>query len=178
MSWWGYSLIALLFSPGYSLGSKWALNLRINRTKLLAYIFSGLFLGYLVYNLKDINSLLEKMHDPLFYIWGLVAAIFSLSGNIFHIKGFAKSPNPGYVQAVTITNAVLVLFASAIIFKSPIDWTKFLGVIVSLLGLYLLLVSRSRIGKNDWQFSAIMAMVLYGAMFLVVKQMSNLEFKP
>ena len=106
MPWWGYSLVALFFSPGYALGSKWALNLKIPRAKLLAYIFLGLFFSYLIYNLKDMNSLLEKMRDPLFYIWGLLAAILSVAGNTFHIKSFEKSPNPGYVQAVIVSNAI------------------------------------------------------------------------
>lgn len=180
MPWWGYSLVALLFSPGYSLGSKWALNLKINQTKLLAYIFSGLFLGYLFYNLKDPSSLFEKVHNPLFYVWGVLAAIFSVAGNVFHQKSFEKSHNPGYVQAVIVSNAILVLFASVILFNAPIAWMKLLGIIISVMGLYLLVVNKSEAGnsKSGWQSSAILAMVLYSAMFLVVKQMSNLEFRP
>ncbi len=176
MPWFFYSLLGFALSPGYSLTQKWALNLKINKTKLLTYTFLGLLVCYLIYNLlSDPQTLWLKIQSPSFHLWGLLAAALSLAGNIFSTNAVEKSPNPGYVQAVTSTNALLVLLISIILFRSPITWLKFLGVLVIILGLGLILITKREKKKlAHWQLSAVVAMLSFGAMFLVVKEMANL----
>lgn len=175
MPWYFFSLICVALSPGYSLTQKWALNLKINKTKLLTYTFIGLFVCYLVYNLTDLAAFQAMIQSPYFYIWGLLVASLSMAGNIFSVSAVEKSPNPGYVQSVNATNALIVLIASVFLFHASITWLKLVGVLLILLGLYVLLITKGKEEKSSrWQVPAVLAMLCFGGMFLVVKQMANL----
>jgi len=179
MPWYGYALIAFFFSPWYSISQKWALNLKIHRTKLLTYTFIGLFLCYLGYNLlTDYHALLSAMSSKEFILWGLLVAALSLVGNILQIKAFKEAPNPGYVQAVIASNILVVLILSAVIFDSPITSQKLIGVLIVLFGLYLLLIEKTKRSRSSWRLPAFSAMLCYGLMFLVVRQMTNLGISP
>ncbi len=181
MAWYGYSLIALFANSLYTITQKWALNHNINKTKLLTYIFIGLFFCYLGYNLIiDFSGLQLQLQSTNFYLWGTLVAFLSLAGNIAHIKALSESPNPGYVQSIVITNSLVVLVFSAIIFNAPITAIKFVGIAMVLFGLYLLIINNSKKDKKTfgWQIPAILAMLFYGGMFLVVKQMTNIGVTP
>ena len=179
MPWYGYSLVAMLANSWYSISQKWALNLGINRTKLLTYIFIGLFFGYLGDNLlTDSTGFLNQIQSPQFFLLGLLAAVFSLAGNIAQIKALKQSPNPGYVQAVIVTNALVVAIISVLILGSTIKVIKTLGILVIIVGLFLLLFEKGKKKTAGWQAPAILAAVSYGLMALVVKRMTNLEITP
>jgi len=98
-------------------------------------------------------------------------------GNIAGLFAYEKSPNPGYVQVIVSLNAILVMFAAVILFGSSISSLKVIGAVVSVLGLIPLFYRKNHQNfDHGWQLPAILAMLSYGSMFLVVKQMSNLGF--
>lgn len=179
MPWYGFSLIAMFASGWYSISQKWALNLKIRRTNLLIYLFFGLFVGYTIYAVSfEFQSFIKQITSSNFLLWGLLAGIFSLIGNIFHTKAIKKSPNPGYVQAIIATNALLILILSALIFRSPITIAKLVGIIIVLVGLYTLVIEKRGSVKHAWKLPAFLAMISYGSMTLVVKQMIDLGISP
>src|SRR3990167_2042903 len=175
MPWYGFSLIAVFASGWYSITQKWALNLKIKRINLLIFLFLGLFIGYTIFAVTfEFQSFIKQITSVNFLLWGLLAGVFSLVGNIFQTKAIKQSPNPGYVQAIIATNALLILILSAILFGSPITIGKLVGIIVILIGLYALVIGKRTAAKYSWQVPALLAMASYAAMTLVVKQMINL----
>lgn len=156
---------------------KWALNLKVNKIQFLTYVFTGLLIFYFIYNLNHLSDLITSSTFYLYLVWGLLAATFSMIGNIAGLFAYEKSPNPGYVQVVASLNTILVMFAAVILFGSSISFLKVIGAVVSILGLIPLFYRKIDLSPDHgWQLPAILAMLSYGAMFLVVKQMSNLGF--
>lgn len=177
MSWYIYALLAVGVGSFGAICQKWALNLKVNRTKFLVAVFSGLLILYFFYGFNELKTIVHGPDRLAFILWGLLIGALSMIGNLAGIKAYQQSPNPGYVQAITSTNAVLILISAAIIFDSPIDWFKVLGVTLVLIGLWPL-IGKSSIKKDGaWQLPSIIAMLAYGAMLLVVKEMAILGFE-
>jgi len=183
MPWYFFSLVGMLFAAGYALSQKWALNLKINIFKLLTYVFVGSFVCYAFYSfiiLHGFNSLVGKLTSPINLLLALSIAALSFFGNIFYMHAVDKSPNPGYVEGINITNVLLVLIGSAIFLDAPISWLKAGGILVVLIGVFLLTVERgqTKSATGNWKPWAFAAMISFGLMFVVVKAMTNAGFAP
>lgn len=183
MPWYGYSLVGMFFAAGYALSQKWALNLKINIFKFLTYVFIGSFLCYAFYSfviLHGFNSLVGKLSSPTNLFLALSIAGFSFFGNIFYMRAVDKSPNPGYVEGVNITNALLVLIVSAIFLGAPITWQKAFGILVILIGIFLLTIEKDQTNPaaGNWKPLAFAAMISFGFMFVIAKAMTNAGFAP
>lgn len=180
MPWYGYSLLAMFISVWTPIFQKWALNHKINRTKLLFYIFVGLMALYLGIALISAPSgLAQAMQNRTFWLWGMLVGAFSLAGNMAMTKAFAHSPNPGYVQAVVVTNILLVLLLSVVFLAAPIKLSQTIGTITVVVGLIILFLgSKSAEKSGRWQTPAVLAAVSFGLMFLVVKKMTTIGFTP
>ena len=177
MSWYIYALLAVAIGSFGAISQKWALNLKIHRTKFLVAVFSGLLVLYFFYGFGELKAIFSSSSWLPFVLWGLLIAVLSMVGNIAGLKAYEESPNPGYVQAVTSTNAILILISAAIIFGSPINFHKTLGVFLVLIGLWPLIGKTSVKKDGAWQLPSIIAMLSYGAMLLVVKEMAILGFE-
>jgi len=180
MSWYEVSLLAMLVSSFTPIFQKWALNYKINRTKLLFYVFIGMFLLYLGYNLVVAPAeLKEVVQTETFWLWGLLIGVLSMAGNIAMTKAFGESPNPGYVQSVIVANVLLVLILSSIFLGAPIGIGKTVGtfmIIAGLVGLFLFNKTTKKAGR--WPLPATIATICFGLMFLVVKKMTNIGISP
>ena len=177
MPWYIYALLAVAIGSFGGILQKWALNLKVNKLQFLAYVFTGLLIFYFFYNINHLSSLITSPAFNLYLLWGFLAAIFSMIGNIAGLFAYEKSANPGYVQVVASLNTILVMFAVVILFGSSISFLKVIGAVISVLGLIPLFYRKNNLNSHHgWQLPAILAMLSYGAMFLVVKQMSNLGF--
>ncbi len=180
MPWYLFSLLAMLASAWYSLSQKWALNLKIDKTKLLLYVFWALFFSYLIYNLIiDRAGLFSQLHSKEYLLLGLLASSFSIVGNIAQIKAFDESPNPGYVSAIVVINALFITVIAALFLGKPVTLLKGLGIVVIVVGLILLLIDKGRkLKSGNWKAPAILAMVLYGFLQLMFKYMTDRGISP
>jgi len=176
MSWYIYALLAVAIGSFGAICQKWALNLKVNRTKFLVTVFSGLLILYFFYGFSELKTIVHGPDRLTFILWGLLIAALSMIGNLAGLKAYRQSPNPGYVQAVTSTNAILILISAAILFGSPINLHKIFGVFLVLIGLWPLIGKFSIKKDGAWQLPSIIAMLAYGAMLLVVKEMAILGF--
>ncbi len=176
MPWYIYSFLALFIGSFGAIAQKWALNLKVNKIKFLTIVFTGLLICYFLYSLNDLTNLVTSPKFLIYLEWGFVAGALSFSGNLAGLKAYEESPNPGYVQAITSVNAILILVAAAVLFGSPVGWVKLLGSIIIILGLFPLLDHRSAKKTGFWQVASLLSMLSYGAMILVAKQMGNLGF--
>ena len=182
MAWYIFSLIALAASAGASLSQKWALNLKFNKNLFLLYAFSGLlvvYVAYSIYDFQEFKGLLNQDNLYVFLFWGFLVGTTSMAANISQIKAMDKSPNPGYVMAIFSANAILIMILSLLFFKAPITWLKFAGILIVLVGLFVLLIEKAETKKKGlWQIPAILAMFFYTAMILIVKKITDLGFSP
>src|SRR3990167_1908859 len=179
MTWYVFSLIALVASTAASLSQKWALNLKFNKQLFLIYAFTGFLLAYFLYDFSELKALVVQGNLYVFLFWSFMVAATSMAANISQIKAVDKSPNPGYVMAIISANALLILILSLLFFKAPITWLKFVGILVALIGFFVLLVEKVETKKKGpWQIPAILAMLFYAAMILIVKKITDFGFSP
>lgn len=183
MSWWVYSLLAMLFTAIYTLILKWALNFKIDNFKLLTYVFVGSFLCYGFYSfvvLHGFTDLMEKLCSPTNLFLAVSVAGLSFFGNIFVFRAVDESPNPGYVDGIIITNVLLSLVVSAVFLGAPITFSKAIGIVIILIGVLLLTVEigQAQPSTGNWKAWSFAAMISFGLMYVVVKAMTNVGFAP
>lgn len=178
MPWYVFSLIALASASLYSICQKWALNLKISEKLFLLCYFLSSFIGFLALTFKSLPDLFSGAKVLPFLLWGFLVAVFSMIGNIFSIKAFAKAPNPAYVDAIRNGNSILILFLSVLFFQSSITALKFFGAVLILLGLIPLMFDKKRKfnWQGQWQYWALGAMLAFTGMILVTKKMLVLGF--
>jgi drug/metabolite transporter (DMT)-like permease len=88
--------------------------------------------------IKDCFSNKEKI--KIFLPIVFLASAFSLVAGIFHVKGIALSPNPGYHDAIRNSRILFATLISIPLLGAAIDKQKFLGVIVILVGMAILVI--------------------------------------
>lgn len=71
-------------------------------------------------------------------IYILIAAVGAFAIIHFSLLAIASAPNPGYVGALTSLSAVVVAIASIFLFDAHFSVSKFVGIALSLLGVYLI----------------------------------------
>lgn len=178
MSWYVYSLIALVTSAAYSLFQKWSLNLGIRRERFLLIIFSGLFIGYLIYNWPGLPGLFAQPDINVYLLWGLLAATLSFFGNLLSVQAIKLAPNPGYPNAINSTNALVIMIVSFFIFGSSLNWLKVLGAVIISFGLWEMMRQKDKQAGAGWPYLALAAMLFFAGMVLVIKKMALLNFSP
>ncbi len=134
MNWAIYSIIAAISFAGMILVYKKLLLLGINQNLLNFYIFGLVFLGFA--SVVFINKTPIKLSYLMMALL-VLASIFSLIGNFSQVKAYATAPNPGYASTLAATQLVLVSILSVLFFRADFSWIKFLGILVVILGSYL-----------------------------------------
>ncbi len=134
MSWVLYSLLAATSLGIMLLIYKKLLLLGVNQLILNFIIFGLTFLGF--FSIIIINKTPIKM-SPLIITLFIIAAIFSLLGNYLQVKAFNSAPNIGYAAALVSISVILATLLSVLFFKSEFDWIKFLGILLAVIGAYL-----------------------------------------
>ncbi len=178
MAWYIFSLIALFTATGYSICQKWALNLKISEKLFLLFYFISGFIGFLAITAKSLPDLFSGEKVLPFLIFGFLVALFSMTGNIFSIKAFAKAPNPAYVDAIRNGNSILILFLSILFFQSSITVLKIFGVVLIFLGLIPVIFENKKKfnWQGQWQYWALGAMLAFTGMIIATKKMLSLNF--
>ena len=134
MNWVAYSIIGAISLSCMILIYKKLLLLGINQLLLNLFIFGFVFIGFgiFVYATKTPIRL-----SPLMIFLLVIASVFSLIGNYFHVKAYNEAPNPGYAHALSSTAIILVMVLSVLLYGSNFTWLKFFGIITIILGSYL-----------------------------------------
>ena len=98
------------------------------------FIFGFVFLGFMIWNIstKTTPNLNLKMILLL-----LLAAAFSLAGNYFDTTSLKLAPNPGYATTLKATQIIFISLLAPIFFRSSLGLVPFVGIILVLLGVFL-----------------------------------------
>lgn len=68
----------------------------------------------------------------------LLAGLVGVLGNLFIVQSIKLAPNPGYSLAISGANVLLVTIFSVFLFNSEFSIVKWLGVIMTVAGIFLL----------------------------------------
>ena len=134
MNWIAYSIIAAVSFSFMILIYKKLLLLGINQNLLNLFIFGIVFVGF---GLVVLYSKTQIKLTLLMILLLILASVFSLAGNYFQVKAYNEAPNPGYASTIVATQLILIAILSVFFYNSEFTWTKFFGIIVVVLGSYL-----------------------------------------
>jgi len=137
--WVPYALMAAVFIAVRDLLSKKIFN-KYNYIDYIIIANIIVFIGTLTYILiskKDITTIQIPEWDDLFtIIVRLLIVYFIVEPSIFNSLKFCD--NPGYANSIINLNALFLLFLAFIFYKTEFNIKKFIGVIVLLIGTYLI----------------------------------------
>lgn len=134
MSWIVYSLIAAVAFAGLVLTYKKLLLLGINQLVLNVSIFFLVFLGFAA---TVVYKKVPLQLSTAMILFLLLAAVFSFIGNYFQVKSYNESPNPGYASTLVATQLILITVFSIFLYGSEFNWVKVVGIVIVILGSYL-----------------------------------------
>ncbi len=75
-------------------------------------------------------------HSTVYLFVALLVVV--LGYNDFLVRAFAEAPNPGYVQGVVSLSMILVLILSVFFFGSALTFSKVVGMVLVLAGIFIL----------------------------------------
>ncbi len=134
-NWILYGLSAAVFYAGVILIYKKLLVSGLNPLVLNFFVFGITFLGFTIW-IFTFKPTINLTYTIVLLL--IIAAIFSLIGNFLDVTAVKEAPNPGYAATLKSTQIVLITLLAPLIFKSEFTWLKFSGVILVLLGIFLL----------------------------------------
>ena len=137
--WVPYALMAAVFIAVRDLLSKKIFN-KYNYIDYIIIANIIVFIGTLTYILiskKDITTIqIPEWGDLFTIIVRLLIVYFIVEPSIFNSLKFCD--NPGYANSIINLNALFLLFLAFIFYKTEFNIKKFIGVIVLLIGTYLI----------------------------------------
>jgi len=137
--WVPYALMAAVFIAVRDLLSKKIFN-KYNYIDYIIIANIIVFIGTLTYILiskKDITTIqIPEWGDLFTIIVRLLIVYFIVEPSIFNSLKFCD--NPGYANSIINLNALFLLFLAFIFYKTEFNMKKFIGVIVLLVGTYLI----------------------------------------
>lgn len=105
---------------------------------VISYIIVGLFgLLYVILNFKNKKTILKNC-DYLLILYALLFAIVIVFGNIIIQYAFSLSPNISYTHIIINLNIIFTILVSYIFFKEYINIYCFIGILISLIGIFII----------------------------------------
>jgi len=105
---------------------------------VISYIIVGLFgLLYVILNFKNKKNILKKC-DYLLILYALLFACVIVIGNIVIQYAFSLSPNISYTHMIVNLNIIFTIIVSYIFFKEYINIYCFIGILISLIGIFII----------------------------------------
>tara|TARA_B100000963_G_scaffold155233_1_gene135094 strand:- start:28981 stop:29412 length:432 start_codon:yes stop_codon:yes gene_type:complete len=140
--WKFFSIIGALLVTFSRIGRRYLFNnCNYSLDKSWFYISLGFFIGVLIeliynYNHNKIIHLKKKISVGFVFLGLVTYLVFK----VFNISLF-KSKNPGWVSAVFAGSATaLTYFISIYLFNQKINFTKMLGVILTIIGVLMVII--------------------------------------
>lgn len=114
-------------------------NINSNIIFAITFIIMGLIsIIYLLYNKYDFFIFTKNCNNKLlFFIFFL--SFLLIFNNIIMKKALDNSPNIGYCHMIINLNVIITLLASYFIFHEKINKFSLFGIIITLLGIFIML---------------------------------------
>ena len=186
MTWWMYAIIAMLAGTAFNLCLKWARNLKIAAERFFFYVFAGqaigfFLIGYFSSNLPSLFNPASSDRVWLMISWGIGVATFSVLANYFLAIAYNNAPNPGYVEGIKSSNAILTTLLGYLFFAAAISRQKWLGIGIIPFGLlFFKSKKKEKDGKTEkeetdkaWILPAFFYAFFLSGMFTIYKYMTK-----
>ena len=135
MNWLGYAVLGTLSLSAMFLTIKKLGTIEVKTSIILVYLFTVASILFIVYNLINKNNFIITENKTFALL--ILVGIFSFLGNLFLTKSMLLAKNPGYTNAISSANVVLVTTFAYFLFKSEITITKLIGIIITLTGVII-----------------------------------------
>lgn len=95
--------------------------------------------GVLLFRRHEIRQVLALSKRTIRRLLGSIIglSVTTMLMLYFLVKTIGKARNPGMVHAITNTDVVLVVLASAVLFRSPLTPANLIGILIITVGLSL-----------------------------------------
>ena len=114
-------------------------EMQIDDSILLTFIIIG-FVSFVIFFFKT-NNIKQKI-KTVFNKNGLLIILFAillLLNKILFTKALKNAPNPGYPRIIVNLNIIIVLILSYLFYNSKINIYTLFGIILSLIGIYIVI---------------------------------------
>jgi uncharacterized membrane protein len=136
--------LAFVALTGYTLmvlGMKKATLLGFSPPEICLCIYIVNFLFFTFICRRDFRSYFQDKTRLRFFLpVALACAFFAFGVNLLNVKGIELAPNPGYHEAIRSTNVLLLTFLAIPLFSASMDKQKIIGVIVTVVGTFILVM--------------------------------------
>ncbi len=124
-----------------ALGVKKVCQMGYSSQEINLFNFGLNFLAFAFLCRKEIVGYFrDKIRLKIFLPVVILSAAFSFFANIFHVKGLAVAPNPGYNEAIKNAYILLVTLLSVPLVGASLNKQKLLGVVMVLAGVIILVI--------------------------------------
>lgn len=136
--------LAFIALAGYTLtvfGMKKATLLGFSPPEICLCIYIVNFLFFTFICRKDLRSYFQDKTKLRFFLPVVFScAFFAFAVNLLNVKGIELAPNPGYHEAIRNTNVLFITFLAIPLFSASMDKQKILGVISTVVGIFILVL--------------------------------------
>jgi multidrug transporter EmrE-like cation transporter len=136
--------LAFVALAGYTLavlGTKKATLLGFSPPEICLCIYIVNFVFFSFICRKDIRGYFQDKTRLRFFLPVVFAcAFFAFAINLLNVKGIELAPNPGYHEAIRNTNVLFLTFLAIPLFSASMDRQKILGVIITVVGIFILVI--------------------------------------
>jgi multidrug transporter EmrE-like cation transporter len=136
--------LAFIALAGYTLtvlGMKKATLLGFSPPEICLCIYIVNFLFFSFICRKDMRSYFQDKTKLRFFLPLVFScAFFAFAVNLLNVKGIELAPNPGYHEAIRNTNVLFLTFLAIPLFSASMDRQKILGVISTVVGIFILVL--------------------------------------
>ncbi len=136
--------LAFIALAGYTLtvlGMKKATLLGFSPPEICLCIYIVNFLFFSFICRKDVRDYFQDKAKLRFFLPVVLScAFFAFAVNLLNVKGIELAPNPGYHEAIRNTNVLFITFLAIPLFSASMDKQKILGVISTVVGIFILVI--------------------------------------
>ena len=117
-------------------------NIDVKLTIALTYIVVGFnSILYILYNKKENFKIISSNISKFIIVLILISAFLRTFGSVIIAKALEIAPNISYCHLIVNTNVILTLIASYFIFKQQINLHAFMGIIITLIGMFIVIIN-------------------------------------
>ena len=166
MSWFFWSLIQIpLTSAAMLIFKKSQLKGLSSELSLLIFFIASVLSIFSWHFFFGIPFMLPPFFETSILLF---AGIFAVSANLSLLTSFQKSTNPGFSLAIFSAKIIFVAIGGFLFFKDPISLTALLGIVLIIMGIFLMHTKKTEKSLN-WSFWAFLAAIFSALYWMPLK---------
>ncbi len=187
MPWYVYSILSSFSFVGLYLCIRWLTSKGFAPKQILLFMVGFALIGFFGATVPSLHSVVNSDKFSSFLGAATFAGIFASIGHWADFEAIGRAPNPGYATSIRNTSILPVTILSVILFDSPFQLIRLVGIFLIFTGMIVLLIERKtelnegengHSVKKSWVPQAFIAMTCYTLAVLGMKKATLLGFAP